>query len=284
MTDVLEVAFRATGPEGPAPEAVKVRVAVPEAQAPVAAFFPDYREAADPADATLLLESLDGGGYGVRGRGKHLATPTLSEAVSLLEQRLTEELAGSLPGVRILHGSAVAMPGGALLVPGSSGAGKSTLAAALVARGRPLFGDDVLLLGLEDRRLHPFKRLLKVDERATEILGLDPVAGPLRTFWPDRCFFHPRDLGSTWAEAASLAAVVLPRRRDDDSAEGDRPALRPASGGRAVKEILEQVLLVERVGPEEFLAAADAVADARLLELSYRRSDLAAELLVAELG
>lgn len=270
----IDLAGRAVG------RPVRVRVDAEEATDAVGALFPDYRIDPGSGAPDLVLAVLDDRGYSVRGRQEHLGTPTLPEAVSLLEQLLTRELARSLEGVRVIHGAAVATPTGTLLIPGPGGAGKSTLATGLAGRGCPLLGDDVVLLSLDDRLIHPFKRLLRIDDRAAAIFRLTPPPGALRVLFPGRSFFHPRDLGSTWARPSRLAAVVLPRRRDDHRG---RPALTDVSGGAAVKEILEQVLLVERVGPEEFRATADALAGARLSELRFDRSDRAVELLASEL-
>lgn len=280
MKTASVVAFRAETDEGAGGATVRVGVEVTAAAAAVSVLFPDYRVPPGSEPPDLVLASLGERGYSVRSKREHLGAPTLSEAVGLLEQVLTRELAASLPGFGVLHGAAVGATGGAVLIPGPGGAGKSTLAAGLAARGCPLLGDDVVLLDLERGVLYPFKRLVKLDDRATGILRVPPRSGPLRSLWPERSLFHPRDLGSSWAPPSSLSAVILPRR--DDAHSGD-PVLRPVSGGEAVKEILEQVLLVERVGSEEFLATADAVASARLAELRFRRSDRAVELLASEL-
>jgi hypothetical protein len=49
-------------------------------------------------------------------------------------------------GLIALHASAITGPGGVYALAGSSGAGKSILAAALAARGRGFFADDVLVV------------------------------------------------------------------------------------------------------------------------------------------
>jgi hypothetical protein len=56
--------------------------------------------------------------------------------------------------VEPFHGSAVLMPGGALVILGSSGSGKSTLAAALERRGYPFLADDTCAFD-PDLRLWP---------------------------------------------------------------------------------------------------------------------------------
>jgi len=54
----------------------------------------------------------------------------------------------------ILHASAVAWGGRALLITGASGAGKSGLALSLMAMGCDLVGDDRVRLGRADARLY----------------------------------------------------------------------------------------------------------------------------------
>jgi len=51
-----------------------------------------------------------------------------------------------LRGIPVLHASAVAVDGKAILVAGLAGAGKSTLTAALVANGAPLLAEDLAVL------------------------------------------------------------------------------------------------------------------------------------------
>ncbi|WP_353473278.1 HPr kinase/phosphatase C-terminal domain-containing protein [Salipiger sp. H15] len=57
------------------------------------------------------------------------------------------------PAPLILHATAVAVNGRALLIRGASGAGKSGLALEMMARGAQLIADDRVVLTLEDGRL-----------------------------------------------------------------------------------------------------------------------------------
>lgn len=60
-------------------------------------------------------------------------------------------------GYEALHAASVEAPGGVLAIMAPSGSGKSTLAAELLARGWPLFADDVLTLSHEQGEVvgHP---------------------------------------------------------------------------------------------------------------------------------
>lgn len=53
----------------------------------------------------------------------------------------------------VMHASAVAISGHAVLIEGSPGSGKSSLALALIDRGAQLIGDDAVALSRADDRL-----------------------------------------------------------------------------------------------------------------------------------
>jgi hypothetical protein len=78
-------------------------------------------------------------------------------------------------GRTVLHASAVAVDGKAVLFCGPSGIGKSTLAAALCSRGYPLISDDVCAISF-DAAGTPFlnadARQLKLTPEAIQALGL----------------------------------------------------------------------------------------------------------------
>ena len=80
----------------------------------------------------------------------------------------------------VLHASAVAVNGKAVLFCGMSGAGKSTMAAALGARGYRLVTDDQAAIALDADGapiVHPDGRLLKLWTKAIEALALEPRKG-----------------------------------------------------------------------------------------------------------
>jgi len=83
-----------------------------------------------------------------------------------IRRRVLIEVASALHGrdrvAAVLHGSAVGIDGGAILVAGRSGAGKSTLTAALVAAGTDYLGDDLVPLDADGVRILPFPSALSV--------------------------------------------------------------------------------------------------------------------------
>ena len=84
----------------------------------------------------------------------------------------------SLSGESVVHCSAVASRGGALVFTGKTGQGKSTLAAALALSGCPLLSDDSLLLRRAGREImafpsYPSLRLWPEDTQHFEQLGAE---------------------------------------------------------------------------------------------------------------
>lgn len=84
----------------------------------------------------------------------------------------------SLSGESVVHCSAVASRGGALVFTGKTGQGKSTLAAALALRGCLLLSDDSLLLRRAGREImafpsYPSLRLWPQDAQHFEQLGAE---------------------------------------------------------------------------------------------------------------
>lgn len=83
-------------------------------------------------------------------------------------------------GHLVLHGSAVAVDGKAVVFCGPSGAGKSTLAASLVNEGYPFVNDDACHVGFDsDGRpvVFPDGRMLKLWADAVENLSLSDRKG-----------------------------------------------------------------------------------------------------------
>ena len=92
----------------------------------------------------------------------------------------------------VLHASAVAVDGHAMLFCGSSGAGKSVLAAALSSAGYPLVSDDLCRIRFDEGepRAIPDGRSLKLWSDTVKALSLEqrqglPVRAGIRKYWVD---------------------------------------------------------------------------------------------------
>lgn len=255
---------------------IRTDVAVPGALEAVRALFPQGPAEAPGAPPDFALVETDEGFLIEVDRGAWTA-PHLSGALTRLELLVAEEMVRR-SGLPALHAGGVTLDAGALLVAGPSGSGKSSLTAGLAARGLPVMGDDAVLLGL-DGTVHPLRRRLKVAEPARTLLGLPAPSGPLARLWPDSAFYDPADLGSRWSDPAPVRAVVLPTRVSEGV-----PSLRRIEPAVALGELLGHVLLRERVSPEAFDAAAEALGAARCYRLDYDAAPAAVETLVLELG
>lgn len=76
-----------------------------------------------------------------------------------LQALLAYWLAGS--GVRVIHASAVARRGAAVLLAGRNGVGKSTCAMACLASGMEILGDDVVGVGSADHEVYTLYTVVK---------------------------------------------------------------------------------------------------------------------------
>jgi hypothetical protein len=107
----------------------------------------------------ILIEPRDG----VTDEVLQLFTIGTTLAILLYQRKLT-----------VLHASAVAVDGGAVVFVGDKGYGKSTTAAALYARGHRLVADDLVAIDLEDSsapRVIPGYPMFKLWPESVESLG-----------------------------------------------------------------------------------------------------------------
>ncbi len=222
----------------------------------------------------LGIHESGGGLFVLSVRGARSQPATLADTFVAFELELAERLLrGS--GAVSLHGSAILSGNGAIVFTGPSGSGKSTLSMGMAASGRPIFGDDVVLLEPETGRIRPFKRLLKLVDPAPRILGFPAPPSILRVLCPDSAFYHPSDIGSLWAPPCTISAVVFPVW----SAAPMEPLLTPLSGGETVRRLLDQTLMTEHLGAHEFETIVGSVEGARFFELRFSDSPTAIELL-----
>lgn len=148
----------------------------------------------------------------------------------------------------VLHASANLIGDRALLVCGITGRGKSTLAAALAAAGWPLLAEDgVVVRDHGEPRIWPGLTGALITDEAAAGLGRglegeresDPRGRRLRPGVP---------LASG---PASIGAVVVLMERG-----GSELRIREIERAKAHRELLAQVVAVERLGPRAFAASA----------------------------
>jgi hypothetical protein len=116
-----------------------------------------------------------------------------------------------------LHAAAVDGARGAVIMPGPSGAGKSTLTGACLQLGLRLVSDEAACLDPKYDVLWPHPRPLGLDQRARDLLRLQPPAhGPA----DEERATAPLLLGAVAdpATAARPVAVVIPERGHDGAA------------------------------------------------------------------
>ncbi|HVO00675.1 MAG TPA: hypothetical protein VMT54_00660 [Candidatus Cybelea sp.] len=137
-------------------------------------------------------------------------------------------------GQLALHGSAVAIDGGAVLLLGRADTGKSLLAAALALRGHCALSDEVAAV----RRGHcfPTGSMLSLADDALDALGI-----PRRGLAQYRRWRLPKRLWRTGPAAEPrpypIAAVLVLRKGEPDRPNG----LRRLKGDDAAEAIIDQV-------------------------------------------
>lgn len=203
-------------------------------------FYPTFRRSErEGRDVQIVLVREDGT-YRLTGPSGDWYAELAGEALALYEAELTDALLGDVVDYVSIHGAAVEVGGGVLLLIGSSGSGKSTITAALYARGfRPL-ADDTLLVHPETARVHPFPRPIRVHESAADRAGLEPTALPGACVCPPYWWVEPPD--REMGDGLPVRAMVL--LDPGGSNEGLNGGWDRLSGSRML-----EALLVARFGP-----------------------------------
>jgi hypothetical protein len=140
-------------------------------------------------------------------------------------------------GFLVLHGSAVRVGDGALVILGDAGWGKSTFAAALDRAGCPLVADD--LLPVRGTALHPGLPRAKLLPDAIGALGL---AGADLTRLDDK---------QGWTRPGVAAPLPIARIVVLDPEDSPTVRLEPTAGAAAIVELARHTFLVRRLAPEE---------------------------------
>lgn len=122
-------------------------------------------------------------------------------------------------GEWLLHASAVAVDGRAMLICGSSGRGKSTTAAALANRGYPLLSDDISRLEFSPTGpiVHADGRMLKLYDQTATDLGLADRRGERVLSRLDKVYVSPADESPPLLPLGGLYALFPARASDEPS-------------------------------------------------------------------
>jgi hypothetical protein len=161
--------------------------------------LPGLRQGSGPPDVTIRLGSIGRtgafasldeerafphniGGFHI-SHGREIVADLLPNAeLGAVRTLLAGRFMGYLlrqRGHLVLHASAVAVEGKAVLFMGESGAGKSTTAASFHFRGHPVLADDVAALSLTESgvELHPAWPGLRLLDDSREAIGAQTPVG-----------------------------------------------------------------------------------------------------------
>lgn len=228
------------------------------------------RPGQSPGGEGIALSSPTAGNLWVRAGEEILvdAGPAADEAAVRLHV-LSAGLAAILHQRRrlVLHGSAVAVRGEAVVFLGEPGSGKSTLTAAAYSLGHPLLTDDVTAVDFPDPRVAPGIPRIKLWPDAARALGYDSLP-PLRPGLDKRALRADRDFPS----------APLPLRRLYVLRPGDRLEETALAPGPAVVELVRHSyctgLLPDSGDRAHFLQCAAVAESAAIRALTLPR-DLA---------
>lgn len=232
--------------------------------------FPTYLRDGDAARRVEVR--LARSGAHVLAAGETCVAEGVPDTLAAVEIAVTRALLEAAPHPVRLHASGAVVRGRAVLALGAAGSGKSSLALAWMLRGRPLLGDDTVLLG-EDGRAHPFHRLLKIHQdvaehaglRLEETLGWDPDN--------EEVWVSPRAEG--WARAPVPVGVVARVR----FLEGAELRVRPLSTSDTLNLLLHSVLAGGAGAATGFDALTAVAARARGVDVVFSDPDGAAHYL-----
>lgn len=221
---------------------------------------PDCLASAPPAHEVLpairfqaksaeLLLTIDGvARYLVRSGNEVIVDPAPDCDFELLRLFLAGSALGAVLFQRRLlplHGSAVAMPQGAILFCGASGHGKSTLAAAFGQQGYPVVSDDVSAIQFDaigTPRILPASPRLLLWRDALDELQLD-VASLCKAVAREDKFQLPVSM-HTHETSVPLLSIFLLEPIDTQTV-----SLHPLTGFSKIKALIDNTYRLSFVGP-----------------------------------
>lgn len=167
-----------------------------------------------------------------------------------------------------LHASAVSPGGNAIAIAAPSGTGKSTLAAALVARGFRVIGDDICVVKTSsdgDPLALPTYPKLRLWCDAMEVLGLDPKCWPRALSGKEKYLVDTAEFSSAPVPLSDVVTLARePSRR--------RVSLERLKGTEAVEAIVRSIHVRRPAGAlglqrSLFMSASHVAARSRVWRL-----------------
>ena len=161
-------------------------------------------------------------------------------------------------GAQVLHGSAVAREGRAIVLCGPSGAGKSTMAAALCKKGCSFVTDDICVVSMNADRapvVLPDGRQLKLWQRSIDGLDLEGRQGGVVREAFDKYFVAPE---TTVSAPPLLAAIYMLRESRPPFEEGIEALDLPDAMRMLEQEAYRPGLRRQLSSPQQMLSQAAA--------------------------
>lgn len=178
----------------------------------------------------------------------------------------------------LLHASAVARDGQAIVMTGESGSGKSTLAALLQRRGWRLLADEFVLVDPASGLVHPFPRPVSLKNAAIAVAQAalpDARFGPLMTGTPKGDIRHlvpDADALARMDEPARPVLLLFPRF-------GEASETRPVGAGEAFVRLTQASTNYVGLGERGFDALTRLVRGVTRAAIDYPDTDAAASLI-----
>jgi hypothetical protein len=166
---------------------------------------------------------------------------------------LNRTIAAAPTELLLLHASAAACDGRAVICAGRAGSGKSTLVARLAQGGFGYLTDEITAL-TPAHSIEPYPKPISLEPASLPLLGLTPPAGP-EPIDPNASWQIPPGRLGAVADPATATAVVFP-----DVVRGERAALVPLSRAEAVERLAESSFPLQ-AGPAETLPRIRALGD-----------------------
>lgn len=207
-----------------------------------------YRIAGRPEHGGPYLIELDG--------GQLLATADLPLLLQYVPWHVNQEVIMRTQTHVLVHASAAARDGRAILLPAAMDAGKTTLVAGLVLAGFSYLTDEAAALHLDNGLIDPYPRTLTIERSGWHLFpGLEPAAAEALPFRQERWHVDPHDVraGSPGVRSR-VSFIVAPEYRAGAATE-----LLPISRAEMLEHLAAHAFNLTGLGTSAFHVLAGVV-------------------------